>query len=255
MAESLFSLSGKVILVTGSSRGLGAAMAEAVARAGAHVILNGRDAVKLGERARSIEAAGGACSLAPFDVVDPDAIRRGVSDAAKAVGRLDGVIANAGYTFRKPVLDMTDAEWRHVLATDLDSGFVLAQSAAEPMLAHGGGSIAFVASILGLIGRPNVSAYCAAKAGLIGLTRSLAAELGPRGVRCNAVAPGYFRTDGTQPVFDNPDFNATIRGRTPMARWGEPPELGGIAIFLMSAASSYVNGAVIPVDGGLTAVL
>jgi gluconate 5-dehydrogenase len=255
MDNPLFSLSGKVILVTGASLGLGWAMASGLATAGAHVILNGRNAERLDARAGELRRSGTDCSTAPFDVSDADAIRRGVSEAVGRAGRLDGLIANAGYALRKPVLDMTDGDWRHVVATDLDSGFVLAQSAAQAMLAGQGGSIAFISSILGRIGRAQVAAYCASKAGLIGLTNSLAAELGPLGVRCNAIAPGYFATDGTKAVYDNPEFNAMIRRRTPLGRWGDPPELAGIAIFLMSAASSYVNGAVIPVDGGVTAVL
>ncbi|MEO7243367.1 MAG: SDR family oxidoreductase [Variovorax sp.] len=241
--------------MTGASRGLGWAMARGLAIAGAHVILNGRDVDALKSRANELSGTGLACSIAAFDVGDPTAVRQGVKEAVNQASRLDGLIANAGYTFRKPVMDMTDQEWRHVVATDLDSGFVLAQCAAEAMLRSGGGAIAFVSSILGLIGRAQVAAYCASKAGLIGLTHSLAAELGPRGIRCNAIAPGYFVTDGTRAVHENPEFNSMICKRTPLARWGEPAELAGIAVFLMSSASSYVNGAVIPVDGGVTAVL
>jgi gluconate 5-dehydrogenase len=255
MTHPLFSLSGKVVLVTGASRGLGWAMASGLAAAGAHVILNGRDPDSLAARADELRAEGAACSIASFDVSDAAAIRRGVAEGVSRAGRLDGLIANAGYTFRKPALEMSDSEWRHVVATDLDSGFVLAQCAAGAMLAGDGGSIVFVSSILGLIGRAQVAAYCASKAGLIGLTHSLAAELGPRGIRCNAIAPGYFGTEGTKAVYENPEFNAMICKRTPLGRWGDPSELAGIAIFLMAPASSYVNGAVIPIDGGITAVL
>jgi len=255
MGKSMFSLSGKVVLVTGASRGLGWAMAHALATAGAHVILNGRDKDSLTLRANELAEAGLACSIAAFDVSNPPAVRQGIEEAVSRTTRLDGLIANAGYTFRKPVMDMTDQEWRQVIATDLDSGFVLAQCAAKAMLPTGGGAMAFVSSILGLIGRAQVAAYCASKAGLIGLTHSLAAELGPLGVRCNAIAPGYFKTDGTRAMHENPEFDSMICKRTPLARWGEPAELGGIAIFLMSGASSYVNGAVIPIDGGVTAVL
>jgi gluconate 5-dehydrogenase len=256
MPHDPFSLKGRVILVTGASRGLGWAMAEGLAAAGAHVMLNGRDAGTLSPRAEALSSRGLGAGIAPFDVSDPAAIRAGVETLLEATGRLDGVVANAGFTFRKPVLDITDPEWRHVMATDLDSGFVLAQCGARAMLAGGrGGSILFVGSILGLIGRAQVAAYCTAKAGLVGLTNSLAAELGPRGIRTNAVAPGYFVTEGTRPVHEQKDFNAMVRARTPLGRWGDPAEMAGIAVFLMSDAASYVNGAVIPVDGGVTAVL
>jgi gluconate 5-dehydrogenase len=255
MDSNPFSLTGKVILVTGASRGLGWAMSCGLAGAGAHVVLNGRDVDLLNRRADELREKGCACSTAPFDVGEAHAVRRGVSEAIGRAGRLDGLIANAGYTFRKPFAEMSDGEWRHVMAADLDSAFVLAQSVTEAMLAGGGGSIAFVSSILGLIGRGQVSAYCAAKAGLIGLTNSLAAELGPKGIRCNAIAPGYFGTDGTRAVYENPEFHAMICRRTPLGRWGDPSELAGVAVFLMSPASSYVNGAVIAVDGGVTATL
>lgn len=255
MTHELFSLGGKVVLVTGASRGLGWAMAEGVAAAGAHVVLNSRSAERLAERADDLRSRGLTCSIAPFDVSDATAIRAGMADAVARAGRLDGLIANAGFAFRKPVDEMTDAEWRNVVATDLDSAFTLTQCSLASMQAVGGGSVAFVSSILGMIGRGNVAAYCASKAGLIGLTNSLVAELGPKGIRCNAIAPGYFVTDGTRPVHDDPQFNAMICARTPLGRWGDPKELVGIAVFLMSAASSYVNGATIPVDGGVTAVL
>ena len=237
--DALFSLADKVVLVTGASRGLGWAMAEGLAAAGAHVVLNGRDAQSLASRATELRAQGGKASIAPFDVADAGAIRKGMDTVLAETGRLDGLIANAGFTFRKPVLDIDDDEWRHVMATDLDSGFVLAQCAARAMLAGGrGGAITFVTSILGLIGRAQVVAYCSSKAGLVGLTQSLAAELGPKGIRCNAIAPGYFVTDGTKAVFDNPDFRSMIDRRTPLGRWGEPKELAGLAVFLMSGAAS-----------------
>ena len=248
----LFSLQGKVALITGASRGLGWAMAEAMAMAGARVVLCGRDEAALRERANSIESEGGRATVRAFDVTDRAAAAAAVEAAIHEHGKLDVLVNNAGIQHREPVTETTDADWDRVIETNLSSGFALARAAARHMVARGEGRIINTASIMGPRARPTVAAYVAAKGGLAALTRALAVELGPKGVTCNAIAPGFFLTEMTEALAENPEFDAFVRARTPLGRWGRPEELGGVAVFLASDAASYVNGHVLFVDGGMT---
>jgi gluconate 5-dehydrogenase len=250
----MFVLNDKVILVTGSSRGLGWSMASALAQAGATVVLNGRDANALRARAQELAAKGAAVDIAPFDVNDTEAGARAIGQVAKIHGRLDVLINNAGLVVRKPVAELTDNDWNSVLTTNVLAYFRLAQAAAAVMARQGQGSIIMISSIVAQVTRPDIAAYTAAKGAVSALTRALAVELGPLGIRCNAIAPGYFRTDATAAVVES-EFGQAIRNRIPLRRWGDPRDLGGIAAFLASDAASYVNGAVITIDGGLTAAL
>jgi gluconate 5-dehydrogenase len=250
----VFALDGKVALVTGSSRGLGWAMARALSEAGATVVLHGRDAGALRARAQELAANGAVPDVAAFDVTDTDAGTQAIRQIADRHGRLDVLVNNAGFILRKPLATLTDAEWDASLATDLTSCFALSRAAAEVMVAQGRGSIIMISSIVATVTRPEIAAYTAAKGALSALTRALAVELGPRGVRCNAIAPGYFRTEGTAPIVDT-ELGRQISARTPLRRWGNTDEIGGAAVFLASDAASYVNGAVLTVDGGLTAAL
>jgi len=251
-----FSLAGRVALVTGASRGLGRAMADAMARVGAHVILNGRDRAALDEAVRAITSAGFSAEAAAFDVTDEPIATAAMAALASRHGHLDIFIGNAGIQHRRKLLEWETADWTRVLMTNLTSQFVLAREAARPMLKQGRGRIIFITSIMGpRVARPTVPGYAAAKGGLDALTRALGVELGPQGVTVNAIAPGFFATELNSALVADQKFTDWVSGRTPLGRWGDPAEIAGAAVFLASDASSYVNGQVIYVDGGLTAAM
>ena len=247
-----FDLTGKLALVTGSSRGLGSAIAQGLAGAGARVILHGRDVARLNA---AVAALPGAVAGLPFDVSDTGAMRDAFARIKAEHGDLDILVNNAGVIPRKPLLETTDEEWDQVIDSNLSAYFRLSREAARMMVPAKRGRIIMISSILGILGRATVNGYVTAKAGLHGMVRSLAVELAPHNITVNAIAPGYFPTDATDALHKNPQFDTWIKGRTPMGRWGDPPELAGPAVFLASDASSYVTGHVLVVDGGLTASL
>lgn len=252
----LFDLTGRVALVTGGSRGLGRAMAGALAAAGAHVVLTARDDAALDATAREMRGAGLSCEVTAFDVADGQSVRETVAGIVERHGRLDILVSNVARSVRKPFLEQAEEEWQGVIDTALSAGWRLAREAAPVMARRGWGRMIFVSSINARIVRPHVSAYAAAKAGLEGLVRALAVELAPEGITANGIAPGYFLTDGNMALrAEQPDFEARISARTPTGRWGRPEDLATTALYLASPASAQTTGCVVTVDGGMTAAI
>ena len=255
MSTQLFDLSGRTALVTGSSRGLGRAMAEGLAAAGAAVVLNGSDPGRLAEAGAEMRAAGHAVQEARFDVTDEAAIVAAFERLDAQGVEIDILVNNAGIQLRRPMVELETEDWRRVIEMNLTSAFVVGREAARRMIPRGRGKVINVGSLMSEVARATVAPYTAAKGGIKMLTRAMAAEWAERGIQANAIGPGYMITDMTQPLIDNPAFNAWVKGRTPARRWGKPRELIGTAIFLASEASDYVNGQIIYVDGGMLAVL
>jgi 2-deoxy-D-gluconate 3-dehydrogenase len=245
-----FRLDQKVALVTGAGRGLGQAMAVGLAEAGADVA--GLDVISLDETQAQVEALGRRflavdCNLRDSAVQELDETARRV---AREMGRLDILVNNAGIIRRAPALEFSEVYWDDVLQINLKALFFLSQAAARLMVEQGGGKIINVASMLSFQGGILVPSYTAAKSGVAGITRALANELADKGVNVNAIAPGYMATDNTAPLRADPVRSEAILSRIPVGRWGGPEDLKGVVVFLASAASDYVHGAIVPVDGG-----
>ena len=255
MTLDMFSLKGRVALVTGGSRGLGFAMAQALGQAGARVVVTSRKPAELEAAVAKLKAAGVDASFRAFDVADEAACKAAVAATARDQGGLDVLVNNAGMNFRHPVTEFPTADFDAVIAVHLRASFILSREALPHMIAKGRGRIINTVSATVRLGRATVSAYTAAKSGLDGLTRQMAIEYATRGVTVNAIAPGYFETEMNAPLLANPEFVAMVNKRTPMARWAKPHELGGAAVFLASDAGSFVTGHTIYVDGGLTGAL
>jgi gluconate 5-dehydrogenase len=251
--SGLFDLRGRVAMVTGAGQGLGLEIAEALAVAGAHVVLNGRQAGRLDAAAERIRANGGIASPLPFDIADEDAVADAFERIGSAFSGLDILVSNVGVRHRFPLAEITTEDFYRVLEVNLVAAFHLAKAAVALMTPRGRGRIIMVTSIAGPLGRANDAAYTAAKGGLAGFVRALAVEFGPQGITTNAIAPGYFATETNAAMVDDPEVEDFVKRRIPLQRWGEPREIAGAAVFLASDAASYVNGHVLTVDGGLSA--
>ena len=255
MSLSLFSLEGKVALVTGSGQGIGLALAEGLSEASAHVVLNGRDKAKLERAQQALAAAGRKASIAAFDVTDQKAVEAGVARIEAEIGPIDILINNAGMQKRAPFTEFPVDGWHEVMATNLHSVFYVAQAVTKRMVPRGRGKVVNIGSVMSELGRASIVPYTASKGAVKMMTRGLAAELGKHNIQVNAIGPGYFATEINKALIADEAFSAWVSSRTPAGRWGETKELVGAAIFLSSDASNYVNGHLLMVDGGLTSVV
>ncbi|CAH1659050.1 Gluconate 5-dehydrogenase [Hyphomicrobiales bacterium] len=255
MAKNLFDLTGQTALVTGSSRGLGRAMAQGLAEAGAAIVLNGVDASRLKTAADEMRAEGFTVHEAPFDVTDEDAIKAAFARLDVEGIAVDILVNNAGIQLRKPMVELASDEWRKVIETNLTSAFIIGREAAIRMIPRGRGKVINIGSLTSELARATVTPYTVAKGGIKMLTRGMAAEWGEHGIQANAIGPGYMITDMNQALIDNPTFDAWVKARTPARRWGRPEELISTVVYLAAPASSYVNGQLIFVDGGMASVL
>jgi Dehydrogenases with different specificities (related to short-chain alcohol dehydrogenases) len=256
MTRSLFDLHGKTALVTGSTRGIGYALAEGLARAGADIIVNGTTREGVDGAIASLAAAhpGRRISGEAFDITDEAAVTAAIT-AREAVGAIDILVNNAAVQHRQPMTELGVDDWRRVIELDLTAPFVVGRAVARGMLARGSGKIINICSIQTDLARPTIAPYTAAKGGLRNLTRAMTAEWAGRGLQINGIAPGYIRTEMTQALIEDAAFDSWVVGRTPAARWGEVDDLIGPAVWLASDASAYVNGQVIFIDGGMSVVV
>lgn len=242
-----FDLTNRTALVTGSTRGIGLALAQALAAAGARVAINGRTAEAVEAVVTRIEGS----VAAPFDITDEGA----VAAAVAALGPVEILVNNTGMTLRRSLVDLALAEWRHVLDVNLTSAFLVSRAVVPGMIERGRGKIVNVCSVMSELARPTTGAYAASKGALKMLTQSMCAEWAAHGIQANGLAPGYVRTDLNEALQADPEFDAWLRARVPAGRWAEPGELGGAVVFLASPASDFVNGQLLVVDGGLSAVI
>ncbi|MBE0579811.1 glucose 1-dehydrogenase [Devosia sp.] len=252
---SPFDLSGKQALVTGSSRGLGYAMAKALAEAGASVVLNARDNVALGAAAADLSATGASVNAVAFDVTSRDSINEAVTYIEDQLGPIDILVNNAGMQFRSSLEAFPPEKFDQVIATNVTSVFNVSQPVARHMIARGAGKIINTCSLMSELARPSIAPYAASKAAVANLTRGMAVDWARHGLNVNGIAPGYFATELNEALLKDDKFNAWIETRTPMGRWGQPEELGGAVVFLASEAARFVNGHILYVDGAFTATV
>jgi gluconate 5-dehydrogenase len=256
MIHPSFDISGRIALVTGSSRGIGKALAKGLAEAGAVVVLNARNAVALTATANEIrEATGATVHHRPFDVTDPESVAGGIADIEDTVGPLDICVNNAGMQKRAPFVDFTDDDWNSLLANNITSAFLVGREVARRMTPRGRGKIINIASLQSEVSRPGIAPYAATKGAIKMLTRGMCADLAGSGICVNAIGPGYFDTELTAALVADETFSNWVRGRTPAGRWGRVDDLVGTLIYLSSDASAFVNGQIVYVDGGMLSVL
>jgi len=251
----LFDLGGRTALITGSSQGIGYALARGLAQAGCAVVLNGRDEAKLKRSAKALSDEGAKVGTAAFDVTQGEAVAGAIEKIEREFAPIDILVNNAGIHRRAPLVDTTDQQWKEVLDTNLLSPFLLARAIAPRMIARGAGKVINICSLMSEIGRTTTGSYAAAKGGLKMLTRAMAVEWAKHNIQINGIGPGYILTELTKPLSENQEFSRWLCARTPAGRWGKPEELVGAAVFLASRASDFVNGHILYVDGGILAAL
>jgi gluconate 5-dehydrogenase len=250
-----FRLDGRLALVTGSSAGIGLALARGLGQAGASLVLNGRNVSALAAAAATLRAEGLKVHERAFDVTDAEQVKVQVADIESHIGPLEILINNAGIQRRGPLHEFAHSDWQDILQTNLNSVFFVGQTVAQHMITRGRGRIINICSVQSELGRPGIAPYMATKGAVKMLTKGMAIDWGPLGLNVNGIGPGYFKTELNEKLFNDPTFSAWLTNRTPSRRWGEVQELAGAAVFLASDAASFVNGHILYVDGGVTAQL
>lgn len=250
-----FDLTGRTALITGSSAGIGFALARGLAGAGARIVLNARNADKLEAAAATLRSEGADIVTASFNVTAGDAVKEAVDRVERDVGPIDILVNNAGMQRRAPLDQFEEAHWHELMKTNLDSVFFVGQAVARHMIERKRGKIVNVCSVQSELGRPGIAPYTASKGAVKMLTKGMAIDWGQHGIQVNGLGPGYFKTELNEALVKNEDFSKWLIGRTPSRRWGDVEDLVGAAVFLSSAASNFVNGHILYVDGGVTAQL
>jgi gluconate 5-dehydrogenase len=253
--QTLFDLTGRTALVTGASKGIGYALAAALGKAGARLVLNARSAEGLAQAQQALRAAGLQADTVAFDVTDPAAVDAGVARIEAEIAPIDILVNNAGMQHRGAFAEFPTEAWHRITATNIDSVFFVGRAVAQRMIPRRRGRIINVCSVQSELGRPNIAPYAATKGAVKMLTKGMAIDLGRHGIQVNGLGPGYFKTELTEALVADASFTAWLSARTPAGRWGEVEELGGAAVFLASDAASFVTGHVLYVDGGITASL
>ena len=250
-----FNLTGRTALITGSSAGIGFALARGLAGAGARIVLNARNADKLEAAAATLRSEGAEVVTASFDVTSGEAVKEAVERIEREVGAIDILVNNAGMQRRAPLDQFEETHWHELMKTNLDSVFLVGQAVARHMIGRQRGKIVNICSVQSELGRPGIAPYTASKGAVKMLTKGMAIDWGPHGIQVNGLGPGYFKTELNEALVQNEDFSKWLIGRTPSRRWGDVEDLVGAAVFLSSAASNFVNGHILYVDGGVTAQL
>lgn len=255
MSLKLFDLTGRRALVTGSTKGIGLAIAQGLAGAGCEIIINGRDEARLKAAADALREAGITVSALAFDVTEQDVVTAAVDRMEKSIGPIDILVNNAGMQFRAPLENYPADKWRELMRANVESMFLVSQAVARHMIARKRGKIVNICSVQSEMGRPGIAPYAASKGAVKMLTKGMCADWAKYGLQINAIGPGYFKTELNQALIANAEFSSWLEKRTPAGRWGNVSELAGAAIFLASDASSFINGHILYVDGGITSVL
>ncbi len=255
MSNNIFNLEGKTALITGSSRGLGLVLARGLGKAGAKLILNGKNEERLIQTVNKLRKEGFNVNRLSFDITKKEQIVKQVSHMEKYIGSIDILVNNAGIQRRKPLEELEEVVWKEVIDTNLTGAFLVSQQIAKGMIKRMSGKIINICSLQSELGRETIAAYAAAKGGLKMLTKAMTVEWAKYNIQVNGIGPGYFITEMTRPLSENKEFDSWLKNRTPAKRWGNPEELVGALIFLSSHASNFVNGQIVYVDGGILAAI